>query len=121
MKESINILYRHESMENMFTSNSSVLITLINYLHIANLVVFIPAILVSIVGMIFGNNSTTYLFDVSVSIFCPFFFHIIDGSGLPFGGPHSRIAVSPCATRVFCGSSRNSSLKTANKKKKERN
>lgn len=39
------------------------------------------------------------------------------GSGVPRGGPHSIIATSPNATRVFCGSNRNSSRKTRAEKK----
>lgn len=43
------------------------------------------------------------------------FFQVSVGSGLPFGGPHSRRAVSPAATRVSCGSTRKSSRKTVTK------
>lgn len=46
------------------------------------------------------------------------FFHNSDGSGLPFGGPHSNNAVSPDATRVSLGSTRKSSRKTRNGQKK---
>lgn len=48
---------------------------------------------------------------------------LFTGSGEPRGGPHSIIATSPKATRVFCGSKRNSSRNTiiiAKKKKKEK-
>lgn len=51
-------------------------------------------------------------FECSISNFWPFFLHEIIGSGLPRGPAHSSRAVSPCATRVFCGSRRNSSLRT---------
>lgn len=61
----------------------------------------------------------SYLFELVKSIVWPFFRHDTIGSGDPFGGPHSNIAVSPWATRVFCGSKRNSSRSTA-KKRKER-
>lgn len=44
---------------------------------------------------------------------------IITGSGVPFGGPHSIIATSPNATRVFCGSKRNSSRNTVKRKRVE--
>lgn len=39
---------------------------------------------------------------------------LLTGSGVPRGGPHSIIATSPNATRVFCGSNRNSSRNTIN-------
>lgn len=57
-----------------------------------------------------------YLLEFVMSIVWPFFRHDTIGSGDPFGGPHSSITVSPCATRVFCGSSRNSSRSTGTKK-----
>lgn len=40
----------------------------------------------------------------------------MSGSGDPFGAPHSSIAVSPCATRVFCGSRRKSSRSVATRR-----
>lgn len=55
----------------------------------------------------------SYLFEPAKSIICPFFRHEIIGSGDPFGAPHSSIAVSPYATRVFCGSRRKSSRSVA--------
>lgn len=57
-----------------------------------------------------------YLLEFVMSIVWPFFRHDTIGSGDPFGGPHSSITVSLCATRVFCGSSRNSSRSTGTKK-----
>ena len=41
------------------------------------------------------------------------------GSGVPRGGPHSIIATSPSATRVFCGSNRKSSRSTTHTKKRD--
>lgn len=58
-----------------------------------------------------------YLLEFVKSIVCPFFRHETIGSGDPFGGPHSNITVSPWATRVFCGSSRNSSRSTGEMEK----
>lgn len=58
-------------------------------------------------------ESIPYLLDPVNSIVCPFFLHDTIGSGLPRGGPHSSMTVSPKATVVSCGSNRNSSLKLA--------
>jgi hypothetical protein len=54
-----------------------------------------------------------YRLIFSKSIKWPFFFHLRIGSGCPRGGLHSSKDVSPAATRVFCGSWRNSSRNTA--------
>lgn len=43
---------------------------------------------------------------------------LLTGSGVPRGGPHSIIATSPSATRVFCGSNRKSSRSTKHTKDK---
>lgn len=43
----------------------------------------------------------------------------LTGSGVPRGGPHSIIATSPSATRVFCGSNRKSSRSTVRKNDKK--
>ena len=58
-------------------------------------------------------SDSVYLSVSSRLIMCPFFFQSKLGSGFPFGGPHSRRAVSPAATRVSLGTTRNSSLSTA--------
>lgn len=54
----------------------------------------------------------TYRFELVRSKVCPFLRQKTVGSGEPLGGPHSSSTVSPCATRVFCGSRRNSSRST---------
>lgn len=59
------------------------------------------------------HNYCAYLFEPARSIIWPFFRQAIIGSGDPLGAPHSSIAVSPCATRVFCGSRRKSSRSVA--------
>lgn len=64
------------------------------------------------------NENNIYLLEVVKSSVCPFFRHVTVGSGDPLGGPHSSSTVSPRATRVFCGSKRNSSRRTARKERK---
>lgn len=61
------------------------------------------------------DSVATYRLTWSTSNFCPFFLQNTIGSGVPFGGEHSRMAVSPWATRVCCGSALNSSRRTKTK------
>lgn len=51
----------------------------------------------------------------------PSFFQKRLGSGYPFGGPHSKTAVSPAATLAPTGTDRNSSLNTVTKIKNKNN